>query len=152
MAESGSMDFFSIFVPAHCGGELWLGSGRLQLFEAWHCIQFNEIHHISHSSCLYLNKYWLGHLGQHFIDYYIKLIKMYFFLLQRKPAVAWWRHQMETFSALLALWAGNSPVTGEFPTQRPVTRNFDVFFDLRLNKRLSKQLIWDAIVPIMTSL
>ena len=27
---------------------------------------------------------------------------------------------------------------GEFPTQRPVTRSFDVFFDLRLNKRLSK--------------
>ena len=25
------------------------------------------------------------------------------------------------------------------PTQRPVTRNFDAFFDLRLNKRLSKQ-------------
>ena len=34
---------------------------------------------------------------------------------------------------------GNSPVTGEFPSQRPVTRSFDVFFDLRLNKRLSKQ-------------
>ena len=50
-----------------------------------------------------------------------------------------WRHQMETFSALLALCAGNSPVTGEFPSQRPVTRSFDVFFDLRLNKRLSKQ-------------
>ena len=31
------------------------------------------------------------------------------------------------------------PVTGEFPSQRPVTRCFDVFFDLRLNKRLSKQ-------------
>ena len=28
---------------------------------------------------------------------------------------------------------------GEFPTQRPVTRSFDVFFDLRLNKGLSKQ-------------
>ena len=28
---------------------------------------------------------------------------------------------------------------GEFPTQRPVTRSVDVFFDLRLNKRLSKQ-------------
>ena len=41
--------------------------------------------------------------------------------------------------ALLAICAGNSPVTGEFPAQRPVTRNFDVFFDLRLNKRLSKQ-------------
>ena len=37
------------------------------------------------------------------------------------------------------LCAGNSPVTGEFPSQRPVTRSFDVFFDLRLNKRLSKQ-------------
>ena len=46
---------------------------------------------------------------------------------------------METFSALLALCAGNSPVTGEFPTQRPVMRDFDVFFNLRLNKRLSKQ-------------
>ena len=34
---------------------------------------------------------------------------------------------------------GNSPVPGEFPTQRPVTLSFDVFFDLRLNKRLSKQ-------------
>ena len=45
---------------------------------------------------------------------------------------------METFSALLALCAGNSPVPGEFPTQRLVTRSFDVFFDLRLNKRLSK--------------
>ena len=31
------------------------------------------------------------------------------------------------------------PVPGEFPAQRPVTRSFDVFFDLRLNKWLSKQ-------------
>ena len=46
---------------------------------------------------------------------------------------------METFSALLVICAGNSPVTGEFPAQRPVARNFDVFFDLRLNKRLSKE-------------
>ena len=46
---------------------------------------------------------------------------------------------METFSALLAICAGNSPVSGEFPAQRPVTRSFDVFFDLRLNKPLSKQ-------------
>ena len=44
---------------------------------------------------------------------------------------SWWRYQMETFSALLAIC--------EFPAQRPVTRSFDVFFDLRLNKRLSKQ-------------
>ena len=46
---------------------------------------------------------------------------------------------METFSALLALCAGNSPVPGEIPAQRPATRSFDVFFDLRPNKRLSKQ-------------
>ena len=52
---------------------------------------------------------------------------------------SWWRHQMETLSALLAICAGNSPVTGEFPTRRPVTRSFVVFFDLRLNKRLNKQ-------------
>ena len=37
------------------------------------------------------------------------------------------------------LCAGNSPVSGEFPAQRPVTRSFEVFFDLRPNKRLSKQ-------------
>ena len=51
----------------------------------------------------------------------------------------WWRHQMETCSALLAICAGNSPATGEFPAQRPVTRSFDVFFDLCLNERLSMQ-------------
>ena len=63
---------------------------------------------------------------------------------------------METFSALLALYAGNSSVTGEFAAQRPVTQSFDVFFDLRLNKRLCKHSrcleIWDAIALIMTSL
>ena len=53
--------------------------------------------------------------------------------------ISWWRHQMETFFALLASCAGNTPVSGEFPTQRPVSRGFDIFFDLRLNKRLSKQ-------------
>ena len=44
---------------------------------------------------------------------------------------ALWRNQMETLSAYR--------VTGEFPAQRLVTQSFDVFFDLRLNKRLSKQ-------------
>ena len=56
----------------------------------------------------------------------------------------WWRHQMETFSALLALLEGNQAVffrssSSGFPSQRPVTLSFDVFFYLRLNKRLSKQ-------------
>ena len=47
--------------------------------------------------------------------------------------MAWWRHQMETFSALLALCAGNSSVSGEFLSQRPVTQSFDVFSYLRLD-------------------
>ena len=51
----------------------------------------------------------------------------------------WWRHQLKTFSVLLAICAGNSPVPGDFPAQRPVTQSFDVLFDLRLNKQLSKQ-------------
>ena len=50
---------------------------------------------------------------------------------------------MEKFSALMAICAKNSPVSGEFPAQRPVTRSFYVFFDLLV--------IWDAFAPIMTS-
>ena len=55
------------------------------------------------------------------------------------PRNKWWRHQMEIFSALLGLSAGNSPVVGGFPTQRPVTWSFYAFFDLRLKKWLSTQ-------------
>ena len=43
-----------------------------------------------------------------------------------KISPTWWRHQMGTFSALLAICAGNSSVPGELPTKRPVTRSFDV--------------------------
>ena len=54
--------------------------------------------------------------------------------------LSWWHHQRKhQSSASLAICAGNSPVTGEFPAHRPVTRSFEVFFDLCLNKRLSKQ-------------
>ena len=56
---------------------------------------------------------------------------------------SWWRHQMDTFSALLALCAGKSPTTGEFPSQRPATRGVDAFFDLRLNKRWNKRCLYD---------
>ena len=64
------------------------------------------------------------------------MIKIWEF--QSKFHSPWWRHQLEAFSALLAI-AGNSPGTGDFPAQRPVTRSFDVLFYLRLNKWLSKQ-------------
>ena len=46
---------------------------------------------------------------------------------------------MMSSNVLLTLCEGNPPVTGGFPSQRPATRSFDVFFDLLLNKRLSKQ-------------
>ena len=52
---------------------------------------------------------------------------------------------MKTFTPLLVLCAGNSRVTGEFPSQRPVTRCFDVFFYLRQNKRCQTvSLHWDS--------
>ena len=57
----------------------------------------------------------------------------------RQDIFTWWRNQMETFSAFLALCGGNPPVSGGYSSQRPETWSFDVFFDVRLNKRLSKQ-------------
>ena len=53
-------------------------------------------------------------------------------VLHRCTNFTWWRHQMGTFSALLAICAGNLPLTGEFLSQRQVTRSFDVFIDLSL--------------------
>ena len=74
---------------------------------------------------------------------------LFFIIVEHRDMVSNWNpswrmicHQMETFSALLALCVGNSQVTGEFPSQRPGTQVFDVFFDLCLNKWLSKQS-WD---------
>ena len=62
---------------------------------------------------------------------------------------------MELLSALVEFCAGNSPIPGELPAQRPVTRSFGILFDLRLNQRLSKQtivtpVIWDAITLFIT--
>ena len=62
-----------------------------------------------------------------------------------------WKH----FPRYWPFVRGINRVAGEFPAQRPVTRGFDVFLDLGLNERLSKQIvrlvIWDAIAAIMTS-
>ena len=53
-------------------------------------------------------------------------------------SIAWWRHQMESFTGLLVLCEEKSPVAGGFCSLRSVTRSFGVFFDLPLNKWLSK--------------
>ena len=83
-----------------------------------------------------------NYLCEH-IKFHIRLIRFQVCALNSTPwsftEYTLWRHQMKIFSALLVLREWNSPVTGEFPSQRPVTRSFDVFFDPRPNKRLSKQ-------------
>ena len=65
-------------------------------------------------------------------------------LAEIDPVSLVWEKVMMTssnwnFSALLAFCTGNSPVSGEFPAQRPVTRSFNILFYMRLNKRLGKQ-------------
>ena len=67
-------------------------------------------------------------------------VRCHLWVSWRNWIISWWRHQMETLSALLGLCEDNPPVTDEFPSQRPVTWGFDVFFDLRLNTQLSKHL------------
>ena len=81
---------------------------------------------------------------QHFITDLQLVLDCYVVVTDCTPVswffvMEWWRHQMEIFSALLALSAGNSPVTGEFPSQRPATRSFDVCLICAWIKPLSKQ-------------
>ena len=115
--------------PAHCDVTVMDDSVVVMTTLDFHCtmLQGEIIWQLSHLS-------WI--LGKYFSDMIITKNQN-----DRtwKNKVPWWRHQMETFSPLLALCAGNSPVTGEFPTQRPGTRIFDVFFDLCVDKRLNKQ-------------
>ena len=59
---------------------------------------------------------------------------------------------MEAFSVLLALYAGNSLVTAEFPSQRLVTQSFDLHLEESVEQTIKMLVIWDAIAPIMTSL
>ena len=108
----------------------------------YHLRWFENLHH-SHA-CLFC-----GSLELH-VYYYVQAFTMhalrnmsispykYARVIAEGDTLKWWRHQMETISALLALCDYNSPVTGEFPTQRPVTRSFGVSFDLCLNKLLSR--------------
>ena len=56
------------------------------------------------------------------------------------PAEAWWRHQMETFSALLAMYEGNPPVTGGFPSQGQWRGPLMFSLICTKNKWLTKQM------------
>ena len=101
---------------------------------------YKPIVYLANHRCLTLVSLHVGMMtSQHVKAFHMKRALAYPSIFLVLVPSQWWRHQLEPFSSLLAICAGNSPVTGEFPAQRPVTRNFDVFFDLRLNKRLSKQ-------------
>ena len=67
-----------------------------------------------------------------YVNMYAFVNKRYKSFTVEYSSSSWLSHQMEAFSVLLPFCARNSSVTGEFPRQRPVTRSFDVFFDLRL--------------------
>ena len=87
-------------------------------------------------NCVYsCNACFLWPVGQHWqlaITLFITLL----LLVSMHDDVIKWKHFPHYWP--FHRWS-NNPVTGEFPSQRPVTRGFDVFFDLRLNKQLSKQ-------------
>ena len=101
---------------------------------------YSYIYWESKCTCVYL---WWKYTSKDMFCEWGQLKLMYqwysWIIIYSDHFMIWWRHQMETFSAILVLCAGNSPVAGEFPAQRPVTRSFELFFDLRLNKRWSKQ-------------
>ena len=100
----------------------------------------------AHSQC---HKLLIGILGANFVNFGAKSKKIFqecsslVILLKRlitkliisEPATcllswfiqSWWRHQMESFSALLVLCAGNSPVTGEFPHTKASDAEFWCF-------------------------
>ena len=71
-------------------------------------------------------------------------IRTYYFisLCKLDKERTWWRHQMETFSVLLALCEGNPPVTGGFPSQKSVTQSFDVCFDLHTAEQTIERRRW----------
>ena len=55
------------------------------------------------------------------------ILCMHYYSTWGKFGITWWRYQMETFSASLALCVGNSPVTGEFPAKKGEWRGALVF-------------------------
>ena len=70
----------------------------------------------------------------------------------------WWHDQMETFSALLALCVGNSPVIGEVPPTKASDAEPWCFFlsvpEQMVERTIETPVIWDttATMLIMTSL
>ena len=108
----------------------WMSRG-LNLATIWLFLQKLCLKQRKHQGSLVLTLYdWNpSHKRLVMVKYFHVLTSSYLLWL-------WWRHQMETFSALLALCEGNHRSLADSPyKKKPVMRSFDVFFDLRLNKR-----------------
>ena len=147
---SSNGNFFRVTGPlwGESTGDRWIPftkAGELWCF-LWSAPGDLRHHHAHYDVTVVGNGHLECPVARHNVETQMSFWKKFRHLLQRKQLSfwqlileQWWRHQMELFSALLAIWGGNSPVTGEFPAQRSVTRSFDAFFDLRLNKSLSEQ-------------
>ena len=59
--------------------------------------------------------------------------------IEKTTSLSWWLHQMETFSALLAISCREFTGCRWIPFTKASNEEPCCFFDLRLNKRLSKQ-------------
>ena len=100
----------------------------------WYVDTNHYIHDIDENNCSKLRNIWLNNPVIGFSPnvakiYNSMLVVIYCcFVLhgQAFPSapITWWRHQMEIVSALLPLCVGNSLVTGEYPSQRPVMQSF----------------------------
>ena len=125
------------------GFSLWF---RNQLCLPWNCdicenywckrAFFYEGHHF-----LIISKFWkpLGSsVWYRYITVWLETVVSRTTKAEHRSQFAWWRHQMETFPRYWPFVRGIHRLP-DFPAQRPVTRSFDVSFDLRLNKRLRKQ-------------
>ena len=113
-------------------------------FSYWSCCAVIQIYY-KRTNCHFMAKWvnqhwfrpWLG--TKQATSHYLHNDGLVYWRIYTSPRFnAWRRHQMEKFSTLVALCEG-SIRNQWFPTQRPETRSFGVFFDLRLNKWLSKQ-------------
>ena len=125
----------------------WLLESMSTTHRFWHMqrtsISWGDLQSILYAMVIYIYIYIYMHIHRHKHTHSFVLFCNYYIIVfcGNNPFnhISWWRHQMETFSPLLTICERNRPVTGGFPSQRPVTQSFDVFFDQRLNKRLSKQ-------------
>ena len=120
---------------SRCGSYIQLEANHTQLFHQ--LIIYICLHYLPWCNAAWLTHQrhsWRTRYHEHLVwwprfdrSLVLQQLSVYFLVTQ-------WRHQTGTLSALLDLCAGNSPVT-----EWPVTRNFDVSFDLRLNKWSIKQ-------------